>query len=41
MTTRIYCEDCNDYGYLFVDGEQIEVISSCKCPNLFLIGEAN
>jgi hypothetical protein len=39
MTQRIFCDDCNDYGYLFIDSDSIEVISSCSCPNLFLIGE--
>ena len=39
MTHRIYCDECNDYGYLFIDGDSVEVISTCQCPNLLMSGE--
>ena len=41
MTHQIFCDECNDYGYLYVDGDNVEVISSCKCPQLLMTGESD
>lgn len=39
MTERIYCDECNDYGYVYANGDTIEIIATCKCPKFFLFGE--
>lgn len=39
MTERFFCDECKEFGYVFSDGSNIEVIESCKCPKLIMMGE--
>jgi hypothetical protein len=39
MTERIYCDICQDYGYVYSNGSTMEVIATCKCPKFLLLGE--
>ena len=46
MTERIFCDDCQDYGYVYLERDNLnqitefEVISTCKCPKFLMLGES-
>ena len=46
MTERIFCDDCQDYGYVYLERDnsnqitEFEVISTCKCPQFLMLGES-
>jgi hypothetical protein len=41
MTEQFYCDECNNFGYVYFDNNRAEVIESCLCPKLLSIGEIN